>query len=365
MAPPLPEDIQQFLIKNIDVEVSLTDVGGTRSLRGLQHFFAKKFADRELHLAYQAILGHASAAEACCSGSGMEFLRLLCGRPTKAAATKRSIDMKKLLHEAGLSSNNVSLVMQAYLLAGKHSKMAIKKSTGPVPTVELLNGYNFDIRSVQQVNLKGPKILCIDGYIESVAEIHHMLEILASTREAAVLFVRGLADDVLHTLKVNLNRGTLKVHPLIVPFDLDHANTMADIATISGGDVVSHLRGDLISSIDHTALRQVDSIALTHASLIINNSKTSSRVAEHRKRLIEDLQNRPEISDILEKRIKSRTPSYVEISLVDGIDYLSNSSQVDEAIRRIADMLVGKDPAAIATEFFNSYIANSQNTTVV
>lgn len=364
MVSALPDDIQQFLIKNIDVEVSITGVDELRTLRGLQHFFAKKFSDRDTHLAYQTVLSHAAAAEASCSSSGMEFLRLLCGRSISKHTTESHADIKRMLLGMGLSNINASLVMQAYFLAGKHSKMAIKKATGSVPTVELLNGYNFKISSTSHVKLNNAKIICIDGYIENVAEIHHLLEHFASTKENAVFFLRGLTDDVLHTLKVNVNRGTLNVHAVIVPFDLDNSNTLVDIATIAGGDVVSHLKGNLISSIDPLTLQKVDSVSLSSTGLIINNSKTSLRVSEHRKRLLEDSLNRSEVSDILEKRIKSLTPSYVEISLVDGIDYLSNRSQVDEGARRMADLLAGKDPAAVAVTFYNSYVTNLQNTVI-
>jgi len=363
----LAAEIQQFLIKNINVELSLTTEGGTHTLRGLQHFLNKKFADNQLQISYQSVLSTATAAEASCSGAGMEFLRLLCGQPKTGHTTRILVksDMMKMLFDMGLSTHNASLVMQAYMLAGKHSKIAIKKAAGGIPVVELLNGYNFDIRSNHQFNFKKPRIACIDGYVETVAEIHHLLEHFASTKEPVIFFVRGLADDVLHTLRVNANRGTLNAHPVIVPFDLDHANALADIATIAGCDVVSHLKGDLISSIDPAALSQVDSVSMSSTGLIINNSKTSARVAEHRNRLIEDSLKRPEVSEILEKRIKSLTTSYVEISLVDGIDYLSNRSQVDEGVRRMADVLVGKDSHAVATAYYQSYVSSLENTIIM
>jgi hypothetical protein len=185
------------------------------------------------------------------------------------------------------------------------------------------------------------------------------------TKEPVIFFLRGLADDVLHTLRVNVNRGTLNAHPVIIPFDLDHANTLVDIATIAGCDVVSHLKGDLISSIDPAVLPQVDSASVSSTGLIINSSKTSARVAEHRNRLVEDSLKRPEVSEVLEKRIKSLTASYVEISLVDGIDYLSNRSQIDEGVRRMADVLAGKDSLAIATAYYQSYVSGLENTVIV
>lgn len=359
----VPSDVRQFVAKNIDVGLSLSGTSDVRTLRGLQHFYAKKFLDTKSQIAYQAVLSYATSAEAACSGSGLEFLRMLCGHEKKPITTIR--DVKKMLIDMGLSQHNTALVMQAYMLAGKHSKMAIKKAAGGVPIVELLNGYNFNNPSQSHVNLKNPRILCIDGYVESVSEIHHLLEHLAQTRENCVLFLRGLADDVLHTLRVNVNRGTLYVYPVIIPFDLDNANTLVDIATIAGGDVISHLKGDLISSVEPAGLQKVDSISLSTSGFIINNSKTSSRVVGHRKRLLEDSLRRTEISEILEKRIKSLTPSYVEISLVDGIDYLSNKSQVDEGIRRMADMLAGKDPAAIASRFYEAYMSSAENTVIV
>lgn len=362
----IPSEIVKFLSDNISVTTSATDRGGLKTLRGLQHFFHKTFSDKNTDRIYQTLLDYAAQAEKSCSGAGMLFLHLMLSHNIEpASGTLNENSLRIVLNDLGISRINAEIVIHAYKMAGKYSKIAVKKTAGSSPVVELLDGYHFDLRTSSQVVLQKPRVICIDGYVESISEIHHLLEHFASSKEPAALFVRGMSDDVLHTIKVNQNRGTLDIHPIIVPFDLDHANTLVDIATVSSGDVVSHLKGDLISSIKIEEIRCVDSVSLSPGSIIICNSRSSIAVESHRKRLIDQSTRRPEVSEVLEKRIKSLTPSYVEISLVDGIDHFNNRSQVDEGVRRIADILLGKDPVAIAMAYRDSYDKNLTDVAVI
>ena len=94
--------------------------------------------------------------------------------------------------------------------------------------------------------LRDARIACIDGYVESVSELHLLLEELSEAKVPCFLFVRGMSEDVLHTIKTNNDRKTLMVFPYIVPFDLDSVNTIVDIAVSAGTDVLSNLKSDKI-----------------------------------------------------------------------------------------------------------------------
>ena len=63
------------------------------------------------------------------------------------------------------------------------------------------------------------KVLIIDGMIESIGEIHHVLEKAASEKNPIVMFVRSMADDVRSTLSLNVKRGTIDLIPVEVGFN--------------------------------------------------------------------------------------------------------------------------------------------------
>jgi len=191
---------------------------------------------------------------------------------------------------------------------------------------------------VQNLEIKSPKIVCVDGYIETVSEIHHLLTELSEKSIPAILFCRGMSEDVLHTIKTNNDRRTLQVYPCSVHFDLENANTLVDLAVISGCDVTSSLKGDLISSINFSSLGNVEKINLSQNNISIKSSK-SERLKSHLNALKEKIKERPEISEILSKRLKSLNSSYLEISIPDGLDYYYKSKQLDEGIRIISSYM--------------------------
>ena len=58
------------------------------------------------------------------------------------------------------------------------TKLSIKKSAIGQTYIDVCEGYNFSIKSLintPATELKNSKIVCIDGYIESASEIHHLL----------------------------------------------------------------------------------------------------------------------------------------------------------------------------------------------
>lgn len=366
------EDIKIFIQQNVNVSNSLMRSGDDFvMLRNLQHFFAKKFKEPANVLLYQLILDNAARAEAKCPTAGIKFIkRFASSQVIKHGQRRSDIQTRKnniedvLINEVGLSKYCCAVVMEAIGMASLGSKISIKKSAVNRTFVELTNGYSFDTKRLlpQNLRLEKPKVICIDGYIESVSEIHHLLEHFAESKNAGLLFVRGMSDDVLHTMKVNIDRGTLQLYPVIVPFDADNINTLVDIAVVSGGDVISHLKGNLISSIGISDIRQVDHAIVNASHTVIRNASSQDRVSSHRKFLLKQLEERPEIDSLLRNRIKSLTSSYVEVSIAADMNFLSNSQQIDEGIRYVMSLINSKlNPDEVAEQYheiFNKSVKN-------
>lgn len=365
------EDIKIFIQQNVNVSNSLMRSGDDFViLRNLQHFFAKKFNETASILIYQLILDSAAKAEAKCPTAGIKFIkRFASSQVIKSDHRRNDIQSRKsienmLTNELGLSKFCCAIVMEAIGMASLGSKISIKKSAVNRTFVESTNGYSFDTKRLlpQNLRLEKPKVICIDGFIESVSEIHHLLEHFAESKNTGLLFVRGMSDDVLHTMKVNIDRGTLQLYPVVVPFDADSINTLVDIAVVAGGDVISHLKGNLISSIGVNDIRQVDYAVINASHTVIRNISSQDRVSSHRKFLLKQLEERPEIDSLLRNRIKSLTSSYVEVSIAADMNFLSNSQQIDEGIRYVMSLINSKlNPDEVAEQYHESFNKSVKN----
>lgn len=89
--------------------------------------------------------------------------------------------------------------------------------------------------------------IIIDGFIQEVSEIHHLLVKASETKEDYVLFCKGASEEVKNTIMVNLKRGTINIFPVCLKVNEENVNILNDIAACLEGDIVSALNGDTIS----------------------------------------------------------------------------------------------------------------------
>jgi FtsZ-binding cell division protein ZapB len=149
-----------------------------------------------------------------------------------------------------------------------------------------------------------------------------------------------MSDDVINTLVVNWKRGTLKAVPIIVPFDLMGINMLNDISVVCNCDVVSSLKGQIISAIKYTDIAYVDSIDVSNNKISITNKNNQQNVKLH----IESLRNKrneliDDIAHLYDERIKSLLGSMVIVNLSDDILYLRDRQRIDNVLRAFSQML--------------------------
>ena len=349
-------DIKDVLRKNIYVRNSISfndNKTDLKAKRGLQHFFAIKFALQEKQKIYEIILGHAARAEKASPGAGMLLLSMFCGEHKENANSefelKNKNDVILSLKRLGLTSRNFQILQTALQYSTINSKLSIKKSTNQTSYIEITEGNIFEAKSqipVTKQEHSNIKIICIDGYIESVSEIHNVLEYLSQTKDSCIIFSRGMSEDVLHTIKINNDRGSLSLFPYIVPFDIDNVNTLVDLSVVAGSDIISSLKGNLISSIDVFSIKSVDKCSLFKDKVVIKNESSRQRIIQHIEHLKRTIEERQNLSEVISNRIKSLSSSCIEISLADDINFYSCSQQIDEGIRVIS---------AIMNKNYNNY----------
>lgn len=353
------DDLKRSLRDNLSVCLSMDSNGKTR--RGLQHFSSLKFKDRSLQMKYELLLRHAHLAETRCPGSGLLFIERASGlsNTNDKFAIKTKSDLVKSIKKLGISSRYVDLLVETLEHANSSTKLSIKKSATAASYIEIAEGYSFTLKMLLKfpyLELKNCKALCIDGYVENVSEIHHIMTSIAEEKTPCIFFVRGMSNDVLHTISVNLERKTAMVYPYVVPFDVENVNTMVDLAVVCNTDVVSSLKGDLISSSTYEKLGNMYDCIISSQDIRFKNDLSTSRVKQHIQELKKTLSERPELEEILSKRIRSLSSSCIDICIPDDMNFYSASQQLDEGIRLIVSAMKNDyNPGKIAEETYAVY----------
>lgn len=336
--------LKKMVRDNLDVVLSIDGSGGSlKTRRGLQHFVSLRLCDPTLSSIYELLLKSAIEAESKCPGAGLCVLSKWSDynrRKTSIPLTRT--DLQETLKESELSDEVIQILSACLDLAGTTSSMSIKKSSSGKTYIDVNEGYTFSAKHLfrySPLEAKNAHVLCIDGFIENVSEIHHLLEDLSTKKSVCALLTRGMSDDVVHTLRVNFDRKTVQVIPFAVPFDVENSNLLVDVATVSGIDVTSSLKGDLISSCKVDENSTVDKMTLSYDTIRIQNKKTRKRVSEHVENLKKKIEERPEISEILSKRLKSLSSSCVDICLPEDLNVSSKTQQLDFGIRLVSSII--------------------------
>lgn len=252
-------------------------------------------------------------------------------------------DLKSILKHR-LPEDLFQLVLESILLTGITGKIFIENSPLPEPVVELKKGYNFDLETFpyflknktwQDENVR---VVVIDGIIENVSEIHHLLERASENIEPLVIFSRGLSHDVINTLHVNFLRKTLNIVPVNVPIVEEKLNMLKDIAVTCGTDVISSTKGDLISSIDFDEINFIEKISINESMVSIINDRAKSSVDLHTKNLIKRMKESANeaVRAVYSDRIKNLSSNCTIISLSGSDQKQKNDRyQIDVSLRMI------------------------------
>jgi hypothetical protein len=359
----LREEISQNLRVNISVDCRENDV---KIIRNLQHFL--KLSPKNVEKSQlEMLLSHALVAEKECPGAGMKFLEIFSSEKflREDEEVKSKLDLTKILEKKNFSKEVFDVLKTIIDVISTKTRVSIKKSKSSKIFVEISEGYRFDANrciKITDMELKNPRVCCIDGYIESVSEIHHLLTHFSETKQEAILFFRGASDDVFNTIKVNFDRKTLVLIPYIVPFDLNNVNTLVDIAVVSGTDVVSSTKGQMISSIDTSQLGFLETCYLSSTNIVAKNLKTSSRVKLHVDNLRSKMEERLDSQEFISKRISSLSSSCIDINIPDDISFPAVSSQFDEGVRIISSV-INKSymPNRVAKKYYESWASQTSN----
>jgi len=340
--------LKEFLKKNISVALSLReDHAEIRTQRKLQHIFSKRFENKQTQKLFEILLDHAERAERSCPQAGHELLKKFSGLHEKNSfsAPGSKLDVIDLIKNLNVSPLSTSLLVEILEYCNVNSKIKLNKSSNQKTYIEISNSYQFAVApltSIKRSQETNCKIFVIDGFVEDVAELHHLFYHFSSNEKETpfAIFCRGMSDDVLNTIAVNNSRGSFRCYPYKVNFDAESVNTLVDIAVVAGGDVTSSLKGELISSIKLDSVNRVDSFSQTGNLVMIKCNSSKNRVKTHVNNLQKKLSECNELEkDYIHKRLSSLTANRIDVFIPDDMNYYSRTQELDEGIRLILSVM--------------------------
>jgi len=159
---------------------------------------------------------------------------------------------------ASVSANNDaeigSMIANAMEKVGKDGVITVEEAKGTETEVKTVEGMQFDRGYLSpyfvtntdkmEADLESPYILIYDKKISNMKELLPVLEATAQTGKPLLIIAEDVEGEALATLVVNKIRGSLKIAAVKAPGFGDRRKAMLeDIATLTGGTVISEERG--------------------------------------------------------------------------------------------------------------------------
>ena len=184
-------------------------------------------------------------------------------------------DRDDITHVAAISANNDdeigTLIADAMEKVGKDGVITVEESKSLDTTLEVVEGMQFDRgylspyfatnRESMTVEMEDPYILIHEKKISAMKDLLPILEKVAQQSKPILIISEDVEGEALATLVVNNLRGTLKACAVKAPGFGDRRKAMlGDIATLTGGQVISEELGMKLETTDLADLGRAKSI---------------------------------------------------------------------------------------------------------
>ena len=205
-------------------------------------------------------------------------------------------DYSKIEQVGTISANNDAvigkLIADAMSKVKKEGVITVEEAKGTTTEVKVVEGMQFDRGYISpyfmtnadkmEAVLDQPAILITDKKISTMKDLLPILEPLAREGKALLIIAEDVDGEALTTLVVNRLRGTLKVAAVKAPGFGDRRKEMLqDIATLTGGVVVSEERGFTLENVAPDMLGKAEKITIDKENTtIVNGAGDKKQIAE-------------------------------------------------------------------------------------
>jgi chaperonin GroEL len=200
--------------------------------------------------------------------------------------SKKIKDSSEIQQVASISSNNDStigkMIADAMDKVGKDGVITVEEAKGTETEVKTVEGMQFDrgylspyfVTNTEKMEaeLESPYILIYDKKISSMKELLPILEQTAQTGKPLLIISEEVEGEALATLVVNKIRGALRVAAVKAPGFGDRRKAMLeDIATLTGGKVITEELGFKLESATIDMLGRAEKVTIDKDNTIIVN----------------------------------------------------------------------------------------------
>ena len=204
----------------------------------------------------------------------------------KAQSHEVGSDYDKIEQVATISANNDpeigKLIADAMKKVSKDGVITIEEAKGRDTTIDVVEGMQFDRGYISpyfvtntekmEVEMEKPYILIHDKKISNLKELLPVLEPAVQSGRPLLIIAEDVDSEALTTLVVNRLRAQLKICAVKAPGFGDRRKEMLqDIATLTGGLVISEEQGIKLESATIEMLGTAERITVTKDNTVIVN----------------------------------------------------------------------------------------------
>ena len=267
--------------------------------------------------------------------------------------TSRDVITNDEIRQVGtISANNDetigSLIAEAMESVGKNGVIQVEESKTAETTLEIVEGMQLDRgyispyfvtnQSTMTATLENPYILIYDKKISAIKEILPLLEACSKQSKALLIIADDVDGEALATMVVNKARGILNVCAIKAPGygDRKIAN-LEDIATLTGGQVVSTTKGMKLEKLTMDMLGTSRTVTVSQTEAIIVDGAGDVEAIKTR---IEDIKTQFEKADSeynkqhLQERMSKLTGgvAVLNIGAQSEVELKEKKDRVDDAL---------------------------------
>jgi chaperonin GroEL len=261
-------------------------------------------------------------------------------------------DFAKIGQVASISANNDevigTLIADAMKKVGRNGVITVEEAKGTETEVKTVEGMQFyrgylspyfvTNTEKMEADLDSPFILICDKKISSMKELLPVLELTAQSGKPLVIISEEVEGEALATLVVNKIRGSLKVAAVKAPGFGDRRKAMLqDIATLTGGSVISEEQGRKLEDTTIEMLGTAEKITIDKENtVIVNGAGKSTDIKGRIKQIQAEMDN--STSDYDKEKLQERL---AKLSGGVAVLYIGAASEVEmkEKKDRVDDAL--------------------------
>lgn len=215
----------------------------------------------------------------------------------KAQSQEVDDDISKIENVARISANNDEeigrLIAEAMQKVKKEGVITVEEAKGTETTVDVVEGMQFDRGYISpyfvtnsekmECEMDSPYILLYDKKISNLKDMLPILEAVAQSGRPLLIIAEDVDNEALATLVVNRLRGSLKICAVKAPGFGDRRKEMLeDIAVLTGGTVISEVKGMQLSQATVNDLGTAEKVTVSKDSTIIVNGAGSKELIANR-----------------------------------------------------------------------------------